>query len=148
MLALRETKLGIIPGAGGTYRLPAIIGQTHAMDLILTGRRVFPGEAFRLGLATRYFPTLADGNPVLRDRLREEGIESAYDPAIFGAVELMREICSGGPLAVRAAKEAVKAWKRGGTVENQAYEKVVQTRDRDEALRAFRDKRKPEFTGE
>ncbi|KAF8423885.1 ClpP/crotonase-like domain-containing protein [Tirmania nivea] len=149
VVGLPETKLAIIPGAGGTYRLPPLIGETAALDLILTGRRVAPDEALRLGIATRLAaPDTQPENALLMRRLKEEGVEQAWDPALLGALELMGEICGGGPLAVRLAKMAVKAWRGGEDGENMAYEGVVGTWDRDEALRAFREKRKPVFKGE
>ncbi|KAF8444273.1 ClpP/crotonase-like domain-containing protein, partial [Terfezia claveryi] len=149
VVGLPETKLGITPGAGGTYRLPPLIGESAALDLILTGRRVRPDEALRLGIATRIVmaETQEEENREVRERLKEIGCEEAGDLALWGALEFMREICSGGPVAVRMAKRAVKGWRGGEEVENSAYEGVVGTWDRNEALRAFREKRKPVFRG-
>lgn len=132
-VGLPETRLAILPGAGGTYRLPAIIGLTRARDLILTGRRVSAPEAYFLGLCDRLveIPETEDA----RERVLEE------------AIVLARTICEGGPVAVRQALRAVNACWRRPEGENEAYEVVVKTEDRDEALKAFGEKRKPTFKG-
>lgn len=156
LVGLPETRLAIIPGAGGTYRLPRVIGEHKALDMVLTGRRVGPQDALDMGLATRVAlaPTpastarAAGWQPELEQALRELDPHTAYDPALEAAVALAWEICSGGPIAIRAAKEAVRGWRHGEAVENAAYHKVIGTKDRDEALRAFREKRLPRFTGE
>lgn len=138
-VGLPETRLGIIPGAGGTHRLPALIGLSRARDLVLTGRRVSAPEAYFLGIADR-----------LVEVLPEEGKEhelpaASTRAALSEAVRLATEICEGGPVAVRAALEAV-AWAREEK-ENEMYERVVATEDRNEALKAFQEKRKPVFKG-
>lgn len=137
-MALPETRLGIVPGAGGTYRLPALIGLNRARDLILTGRRVTGAEAYFLGLCDRLVEVQPDEAQV-EGRAREMVLEEA--------VRLARELCEGAPLATRAALRAVNGWGEGEQVENAAYEEVVATEDRNEALRAFREKRKPVFRG-
>lgn len=170
LVGLPETRLGIIPGAGGTYRLPKVIGEHKALEMVLTGRRVGPLEALDMGLATRIArapestpastPAIiadsattkaGDGAgwvPELEQALIELDAHTAYDPALATAIALAWEICSGGPIAIRAAKGAVRGWRHGEDVENAAYCKVIGTKDRDEALRAFREKRAPRFTGE
>ncbi|KAI9851958.1 MAG: hypothetical protein M1838_002247 [Thelocarpon superellum] len=137
-VGLPETRLGIIPGAGGTYRLPAVIGLQRARDLILTGRRVAGPEAYFLGVCDRLVEVLPEDEAV-PGRGREM--------VLAEAVRLAREICDGAPLAIHAAMEAVEAWPGLEPVENAAYAKVVGTRDRDEALQAFREKRRPMFQG-
>lgn len=121
-VGLTESRLAIIPGAGGTFRLPRLIGQSKALDLILTGRRVGSKEALDLGIATR-----------------------AVEDADEGALALARDIASGGPLAIIAGKKAV----RGASPEWEAamYERVVNSEDKFEALAAFAEKRKPIFKG-
>jgi methylglutaconyl-CoA hydratase len=139
-IGLPETRLGIIPGAGGTYRLPALIGLSRARDLILTGRRVFAPEAYLLGIADR-----------LVEVVPEEGEDESMMPGkakrlvLEEAVRLAEEICRGAPTAVRSALKAV-GWARE-EVENKMYERVVGTDDRNEALAAFRERRVPVFTG-
>lgn len=121
-VGLPETRLAIIPGAGGTRRLPQVIGYSRALDMILTGRRVNAQEALMFGLANR----------VAADADQE-------------AVNFAKQICSGGPLAIKAAKEAVKGcsveWEQVG------YRQVVNSKDKFEALDAFANKRSPVFRG-
>lgn len=137
---LPETaRLAIVPGAGATHRLPRVVGPAHALDLILTGRRVDADEAFRMGLCNRLVPAAgAAGDAIMSpDMLRREALEAG--------VALARQITAGGPVAVRAALGVL-----GGAVdalENAAYESVLGTEDRDEALRAFAEKRAPRFVG-
>lgn len=138
-VALPETRLAIIPGAGGTYRLPALIGLSRARDLILTGRRVAAPEAYFLGLCDRLVE-------VSEEEVQQEG--GARKKVLNEAIRLAREICEGGPIAIKAALAAVEGCALGEQAENAAYEIVVKTKDRDEALRAFREKRKPAFRGE
>lgn len=151
LVGLPETKLAIIPGAGGTYRLPRIIGESKALELILTGRKLSAREALEIGLATRVISTnstadiLQQSLTTLSPSFPKEVLE---DTSLLGAISFANEICSGGPIAIRAAKEAVRGWRGGEDVENKAYEKVVGTKDRDEALVAFREKRRPVFRGE
>lgn len=128
---LPEVTRGIVPGAGGTQRLPRLIGPERALDLILTGRRIDAREAERLGLVTRVVP-LAD--------LRDE------------ALSLAQSIAENAPLAVRAAKAAV--WhgldlplEEGLRLEQLLAEPVRQSEDAQEGPRAFLEKRKPEFKG-
>jgi len=138
-VALPETRLAIIPGAGGTYRLPALIGLSRARDLILTGRRVGAAEAYFLGLCDRLVEITAE----------EAGQEGAARKKVLStAVALARDICDGGPIAIKAALAAVEGCALGEQSENAAYELVVKTQDRDEALAAFREKRKPAFKGQ
>ncbi|KAF2629899.1 ClpP/crotonase [Macroventuria anomochaeta] len=138
-VALPETRLAIIPGAGGTYRLPALIGLARARDMILTGRRVGAPEAYFLGLCDR----LVEITP---EEQAKEG--EARKKVLNEAVQLAITICEGGPIAIRAALAAVEGCVLGEKAENAAYELVVKTKDRDEALAAFREKRKAVFKGE
>ncbi|KAI1264335.1 ClpP/crotonase [Xylariaceae sp. FL1019] len=148
-VGLPETRLGIIPGAGGTHRLPALIGLSRARDLILTGRRVSAPEAYFLGIADRLVEVLPEDE---RDAVAEEpgkteeGLPTRARRAVLSeAVRLAMEICEGGPIAVRAGLQAV-AWARED-VENNQYQRVVASKDRNEALEAFKEKRKPVFQG-
>ncbi|KAG5918394.1 hypothetical protein E4U61_001807 [Claviceps capensis] len=159
IVGLPETRLGIIPGAGGTARLPAIVGISRARDLVLTGRRVSASEAYFLGLADRLVEVA--GVPEKRQKEEEEEeeeghnyrderqegarLEGARKLALAEAVRLAQEICEGGPVAIRAGLQAV-GWGRLDK-EAEMYERVVATEDRDEALKAFQEKRKPVFKG-
>lgn len=130
-LGLTETSLAIIPGAGGTQRLPRLIGRARAKDLILTARRVGAEEAERIGLVNRIAP--AGG-------------------LLDAAMELARQIADNGPVAVRAAKAAMdqgceQPLEQGLETEARCYERVLPTQDRLEALAAFAEKRKPRFQG-
>jgi methylglutaconyl-CoA hydratase len=125
---LPETRLAILPGAGGTHRLPKLIGYSRALDMILTGRRVEASEALSFGLVNRV--------------AEEPGNEAATN----SAMKMAEQICEGGPIAINAAKRAVKG--RSPDWERAAYEKVVNSKDKFEALDAFAQKRKPNFTGE
>lgn len=139
-VGLPETRLGIIPGAGGTYRLPGLIGLSRARDLIITGRRVSAAEAYFLGITDRLVEILekeGEGKEAFMKRANEETLSAT--------IRLAGEICEGGPVAVRSALQAVGHARE--EVENQMYERVVGTEDRNEALKAFREKRPPVFKG-
>jgi enoyl-CoA hydratase/carnithine racemase len=131
-VGLPEVGLGIIPGAGGTVRLPRLVGVARAKDLILTGRRVGAAEALAMGLVSRVAPPA---------RLRDE------------AIALAEQVARNAPISLRQAKRAVD----GGfdlpldealALENRLYQDCLASRDRVEALRAFAEKRPPVFTGE
>ncbi|WP_308637896.1 enoyl-CoA hydratase-related protein [Paenibacillus silvisoli] len=133
-LGLTEVSLGIIPGAGGTQRLPRLIGPARAKELILTARRITAEQALELGLVNG----VADSREQLRelvDRLAEELLANA-------------------PLAVNQAKQAIDQGLDASDLEaalafeTDAYEALIPTKDRLEALAAFREKRPPRFTGE
>jgi methylglutaconyl-CoA hydratase len=143
-VGLPETRLGIIPGAGGTYRLPALIGLGRARDLILTGRRVSAAEAYFLGIADRLVEVLPEEGKEGEDA-KGELMTRAKEEVLKEAVRLAGEICEGAPTAIRSALQAVGYARE--EVENQMYERVVGTEDRNEALVAFREKRRPVFKG-
>ncbi|KAF3908508.1 hypothetical protein ABW21_db0205505 [Orbilia brochopaga] len=127
-LSLPETRLGIIPGAGGTHRIARLIGRSRALDMVLTGRRLGATEATHWGLLDR---VVTDG----------ENVNDA-------GVQLAIKICEGGPLAIVAAKRAVLTGLEGGLpIEALAYAGVVESEDKYEALQAFAEKRKPVFKG-
>jgi len=131
-LGLTEVRLAIIPAAGGTQRLPRLIGRGRAKELILTGRRVGAAEALSIGLVNRVVPVAE----------------------LMGAtMELAGQMLEAGPVALRQAKLAIDRGcevdlATGLRVETAAYEAVIPTRDRLEGLAAFREKRKPVYTGE
>ncbi|KAI0409285.1 ClpP/crotonase [Xylaria palmicola] len=151
VVGLPETRLGIIPGAGGTYRLPALIGQQRARDLILTGRRVSAPEAYFLGIADRLVEVLPEEEEQGADAQAsesqndEELLVRARRAALSESVRLASEICEGGPIAIRAGLQAVHRPEK--ETEDAMYQRVVNTEDRDEALKAFSERRKPVFKG-
>lgn len=106
--------------------------------MILTGRRVSGPEAYFLGLCDRLVE-------VVDEEAQQEGV--ARKKVLDAAVQLARDICEGGPIAIRAAMEAVERCAEGEAAENRAYERVLVTEDRVEALKAFGEKRKPAFKG-
>jgi enoyl-CoA hydratase len=124
-----EIKIGIIPGAGGTQRLPRAMGKSKAMDLVLTGRMMDAQEAERGGLVSRVVPL---------DKLMDETLGAA----------LM--ICGYGQLAVIAAKESVnRAFESGlsdGVMfERRVFHSLFATADQKEGMDAFLNKRPPQF---
>lgn len=132
VLGLPETSLGVIPGAGGTQRLPRLLGEARAKELILRAARLSAPEALILGLVNQVLPTSPDF-------LRE--VISWADP-----------ILSGAPLAIRSALEAMRGapqrgLREGLAFERAAYERCLASDDRREALAAFAEKRKPVFRG-
>jgi methylglutaconyl-CoA hydratase len=143
-VGLPETRLGIIPGAGGTYRLPALIGLTRARDLIITGRRVSAAEAYFLGIADRLVEVVPEEGKEGEDG-KKQLMKRAGDEVLKAALQLAMEICEGGPVAVRSGLKAVSYARE--EMENKMYERVVGTDDRNEALKAFREKRRPDFKG-
>jgi methylglutaconyl-CoA hydratase len=129
---LPETSLAIIPGAGGTQRLPRLIGTARAKELIWTGRRISGEEAYSYGLVQHVVPP---------------------GKATSRAIDLALQIAASGPIAIRASKEAIQ---KGGKmtdmndaleIERQCYAKVLPTKDRLEGLAAFREGRAPNYTG-
>lgn len=146
-LGLPETRLGIIPGAGGTYRLRRLIGSARAMELVLSGRRIRGYEAKQMGICERVV-----GNEDTGEIMREEVLSAAMGFA--------REICTGGPVAVGAAMRAVRGGgglggkgrerERDEEGEAEEYGACLERGrgDRDEALRVFGEKRGVRFRGE
>jgi enoyl-CoA hydratase len=126
-----EINLGVLPGAGGTQRLTRAVGKSVAMDMILTGRRLSAREALQFGLVARV---------VAKEAWLDE------------AKRVAREIAAKGPVAVRLAKEAVdKAFEAplavGIEFERRAFYLARASEDADEGLRAFIEKRPPDFQG-
>ncbi|KXJ87870.1 ClpP/crotonase-like domain-containing protein [Microdochium bolleyi] len=144
VVGLPETRLGIIPGGGGCHRLPPLIGASRARDVILTGRRVAGPEAYFLGIADRLVE-VHQPEKVPEGGEKEAMLTLARTATLNEAVRLAQEICEGAPVAIRASLEAVM-WAREDK-ENQMSERVVVTEDRNEALKAFAEKRKPVFKG-
>lgn len=131
-LGLPETGLAIIPGAGGTQRVARLLGTARALDLVLTGRRIDSSEALGLGLLNRVVP---EGESLLESTLK-----------------WLEPVAAGAPIAQRCALLAVRAAQRssleqGLDYERELYERCLESADRDEALRALAEKRKPLFQG-
>ena len=130
-IGLTETRLAIIPGAGGTQRLPRLIGKGRAKELIFTGRQLDAQSAYDIGLVERI--------------VEPEALRTT-------ALALADEICLAGPLALVQAKFAIDHGLEVGladglAIEGKAYEVLLPTQDRREALEAFSQKRKPNFQG-
>ena len=130
-LGLTEINLAIIPGGGGTQRLPRLVGRGKALEMILTGMRVPAAEALRIGLVERVVPVAE--------------LPSA-------AQALARRIADKAPIALRYAKEAVVGGlglplQDGIRLENDLATLLRTTEDRVEGAKAFVEKRKPKWTG-
>jgi len=132
VFSLPETGLGLIPGGGGTQRLPRIVGLGRALDLLLTGDRIDAGEAHRIGLVSRL---------------------SATNETLIDEVQALAERIAAKPLAATAyAKEAAREGleldlRAGLRLEKDLFVLLMSTDDRKEAAAAFKEKRPPRFTG-
>ena len=124
-----EIGLGIIPGWGGTQRLPRLIGQAKAIEWILTGDVVMAQEAYRLGLVNAVVP---------------------QDQVMKAAKDVARKIASKGAIAITQALWAIeeglgRSLEEGLTKEAQAFGRVAASEDSKEGVRAFLEKRQPQF---
>lgn len=130
-LGLTETSLAIIPGAGGTQRLPRLIGIGQAKLLIYTAKTISAEDALATGLIER---------SVAPSFLQDE------------AISIARKITKNGPIAVKQAKKAMNQGidlplNEAIQLEHESYLKVIPTKDRKEGLLAFQEKRKPDYHG-
>lgn len=130
-MGLTETRLAIIPGAGGTQRLPRLVGRGKAKELIFTGQRVSAEEALKIGLVNRVCEP--------KDLLNE-------------CRKMAAMICEAGPVAIEQAKYAINYGLEtdihtGLAIESNAYWVCIPTEDRLEGLAAFKEKRKPVYKG-
>ncbi|XP_061894467.1 enoyl-CoA hydratase domain-containing protein 2, mitochondrial isoform X2 [Entelurus aequoreus] len=135
-MGLIETTRGLLPGAGGSQRLPRTVGVSLAKELIFTGKRLGGRAALAMGLVNR----AVDQN--------ETG-----DAAYSEALSLAREILPQAPIAVRMAKEAMNRGTEvditsAMAIERMCYAQVIPTRDRREGMAAFIEKRPPRYIGE
>jgi len=126
-----EVNVGIIPGAGGTQRLPRVVGKYKAMEMILTGKLISADEAYRIGLVNHVVPP---------ESLMEEAKKIATD------------IASKPPISIRSAKEAIlkaqdTTLEVGLEFERKAFYMLFATEDGKEGMKAFLEKRKPTFKG-
>ncbi len=131
-LGLTEVNLAIIPGGGGTQRLPRLVGRGKALEMILTGGRIDAREALRIGLVERVVPATE---------------------VLSSAQALARTLAEKAPVALRYAKEAVVKGlglplEDGLRLENDLATLLRTTDDRIEGAKAFLEKRKPRFTGQ
>ena len=130
-LGLPEVNLGIMPGGGGTQRLPRLIGMSRAKELIYTGSLISAHEALSLGIVDKVVPS---------------------DQLMMEAQKLAGKIMAKAPLAIRAAKQAINAgWnlssEEGLDLENNLWANLFATEDKNEGVKAFLEKRTPSFRG-
>lgn len=126
-----EVNLGLIPGNGGTQRLPRLVGKGRALELILTGNMIDAAEAYRIGLVNKVAPA---------------------DKLIATAEEILKTIFTKGPVAVKLALEAVNhglelTLDEGVQLESNLFGLCFSTEDMKEGTKAFIEKRKAEFKG-
>ncbi len=126
-----EVNLGIIPGYGGTQRMPRLVGKGKALQLILTGEIISAQEAYRIGLVDELYPP---------------------DQLMAKAMEMAELICAKAPMAVSAAKECINRGldinlTAGCDLEKATFGSICGTGDKNEGMEAFLEKRKPNFTG-
>ncbi|MBI2848218.1 MAG: enoyl-CoA hydratase/isomerase family protein [Chloroflexi bacterium] len=126
-----EVTLGVIPGWGGTQRLPRLIPWARAAELLFTGRPIDAQEAYRIGLVNKVVP---------------------LSQLMSSAKEMAELLCRPGPLAVRAAKQAMVkgtslSLSEGLELEKSLFDFLLATDDFDEGCQAFLDRRKPNFKG-
>lgn len=131
VFGLTETRIGIIPGAGGTQRLARIIGVSRDLEMILSAEKIDANEAYRIGLVSKVVPL-------------NKLMETAFAVA--------EKICENAPLAVMAAKEAIYrgidlSIDEGLRLEQFLAEPLRQSEDVREGIKAFVEKRKPKFKG-
>jgi enoyl-CoA hydratase len=130
-LGLTEVRLGILPGAGGTQRLPRLVGAARAKELILLGRRVSAARALEIGLVGQVVP--------------QADLTAAVDA-------LAAELEGCAPISIAGAKRAIDEGlgvplAQGLELERRCYETTLATEDRQEGLRAFAEKRAPRYQG-
>lgn len=132
VMGLTETSLGIIPGAGGTQRLARLVGKGKAKELIFLAQRLKAAEALEIGLVNRV---------------------AAAGKLLDEALEMAAKIKQNAPVALEMAKYAINYGSEidlgsGLALESNCYAVTIPTKDRQEGLLAFREKRKPVYTGE
>jgi methylglutaconyl-CoA hydratase len=130
-LGLTEVRLGIMPGAGGTQRLPRLVGEARAKELILLGRRIDAARAAEIGLVHEVVP--------------QAELRKAVDA-------MLAELAGCAPLSLTAAKSAIergygKSLNEGLAIERECYDVTLYSEDRDEGLAAFAEGRPPRYQG-
>ncbi|KAA0550080.1 enoyl-CoA hydratase [Bacillus sp. BGMRC 2118] len=131
-MGLTEVSWGIIPGAGGTQRLPRLIGETKAKELIFTARKITAEQALKDGILSYV---------VSKEQLLDK------------CLQLAEEMMSNAPIALQQAKAAINLGlntdlQTGLVIESKSYEMTIPTKDRTIALKAFNEKKVPIFLGE
>lgn len=131
VMGLTETSWAIIPGAGGTQRLPRLVGEMKAKELIFTARKITAEEGLELGIVLKV--------------VKKENLLAACE-------KLAYDMMKNGPVAIKQAKYAITQGmntdlQTGLAIESKAYELIIPTEDRMEALHAFSEKRSPLFIG-
>jgi enoyl-CoA hydratase len=126
-----EINIGIMPGAGGTQRLPRLVGKNRALEMVLTGKPIDAREAYMLGLVNRVVPA---------------------ETVLEQAMNIAKEIASKAPIAVRLAKESVLKsldtdLATGLLLEHRLFYMLFATEDQKEGMTAFLEKREPRFKG-
>ncbi len=132
LLGLPEAKLGLLPGNGGSQRLPRLIGASRAVELLVSGDNIHPGEAHRIGLVNRLFP---------EESLAEETLQFA------------RKLAKGAPLANAAVKKSVNRGMEFNLedalmIESALVDELYDTKDAQEGFASFIEKRPPIYKGE
>ncbi|MCU9612792.1 enoyl-CoA hydratase-related protein [Caldibacillus lycopersici] len=132
VMGLTETSWAIIPGAGGTQRLPRIIGEAKAKELIFTAKKITAEEALSYGILMKV---------------------TEKEQLMFTCLAFANEMLQNGPIALQQAKYAINeglnvGLQAGLEIEGNAYARTIPTKDRLEALQAFAQKRKPNFHGQ
>lgn len=132
-VGLTEVQLGIIPGAGGTQRLAHLIGIARAKQMVLLGERISAQQALHFGLVNQ--------------------VTGSDQTALGCALQMAESLAQNAPLATQAAKKALQhylklSYEQGFEAEKEAYEDVLLTKDREEGLKAFMEKRPPRFVGQ
>jgi enoyl-CoA hydratase len=130
-MALPEIKLGVLPAYGGTQLLPAVIGASRALDMMLTGRSVQPDEALAMGLINRL---ASDGATLLDEALSFAGEVTSHSQ--YGIERIRRCVAASGSRVTEAGLE----------VEGKAFEEMMESADAMEGVQAFFEKREPHFT--
>jgi len=131
-LGLPEVSLGLIPGYGGTQRLPRLVGKGRGLEMILTGEMIDAQESYRIGLVNKVVPATQ---------------------LLDTCLELANNILRNGPLAVKMALQAVNYGlnvdlETGMQIESNLFGLCFATQDREEGIKAFLGKRKPVFRGQ
>lgn len=130
-LGVPEVTLGLLPGNGGTQRLPRLVGSSRALDLMVTGRQLSPAEALEIGLLDRVFPAGELGSETTK-------YASALADGASKAIGSIKRAVAGG---------LQMSLDDGLALERQLIDEIFRTSDAHEGITAFSEKRKPKFVG-